>query len=187
MNVPRQSIPTHRRKILMSKKKDDKDKKGAVVRALMEQWDAKQWKPMFDMLGISDEETSVRLTRLLLMHLMLDRAVTAVLAVRFLDARLMPSYENIEAILAPLDVSTRIDLAKASHLISASCASNIKTVNTVRNKLMHYQPKLGFGVAHVQEISSANAYEQCIEKGMCALREVVDTTIKNMEEISLTR
>ena len=171
----------------MSKKKDVKDKEGAIVRALMEQWEAKQWKPMLDMLGISDKETSVHLTRLLLMHLMLDRAVTSVLVMRFPDPRLIPSYANIEAILAPLDVSTRIDLAKASHLISPSCASNIKTVNTVRNKLVHYQPKLGFGVAHVQEISSAKAYEQCIEKGMCAFREVVDATLQNREEISATR
>jgi hypothetical protein len=187
MNVPRQSIPAHRRKTIMSKKNDDKDTQRAVVRALIEQWDAKRWKPMLDMLGINDEETSVRLTRLLLLHLMLDRAVTAVLAVRFLDSRLKPLYENIEAILAPLEMSTRIDLVETSNLISASCASDIKTVNTVRNKLLHYQPKLGFGVDHIQEISSSNAYDQCVEKGLRALREVVDTTVRRMEEISPPR
>jgi hypothetical protein len=169
----------------MSKTKDDKnDKKGPIARALMKQWDARRWGPMLDILGIRDEETSERMTRLLLVHLMLDRAVTAVLTVKFLDRRLLAPFPKIEAAVAPLDMSSRIELAKAAHLISDSCASDMKTVNTVRNKLAHYQPKLGWGVEHVQELSSAKAYERCIDKGIRALREVVQTICKNADEIS---
>jgi len=165
----------------MSEKKHD-----AIVQALLKQWDAKQWGPMLDMLGLRDEDAIERMTRLLLVHLMLDRAVTAVLTVKFLDRRLLAPFSKIEAAVAPLDMAMRIDLAQASHLISASCASGMRTVNTVRNKLAHYQPKRGWGMEHVQELSSAKAYKRCIAKGMRALREVVQTICKNADEISPT-
>jgi len=58
-----------------------------------------------------------------------------------------------------VDMEKRIDLAKASNLISDSCASKMKHVNRVRNKLAHYQPKQGWGVQHVQELFSAPAFE----------------------------
>jgi hypothetical protein len=157
--------------------------KEKMVQALMKQWDAKQWGPMLDMLGLRNEDAIERMTRLLLVHLMLDRAVTAVLSVKFLDRRLLAPFSQIEAAVAPLDMARRIDLAQASHLISASCARDMRTVNTVRNKLAHYQPKRGWGMEHVQELSSAKAYERCIQKGIRALREVVQIVCKNANEI----
>lgn len=103
---------------------------------------------------------------------MLDRSVTAVLAVRFLDRRLLAPPSKIEAAVAPLPMSRRMQLAQASRLISNSCAKDMKTVNRVRNKLAHYDPRSGWGVSHVKEISSLKAFEQCVHQGQRALREV---------------
>ena len=114
----------------------------------------------------------IGLVRLLVVHLMLDRSVTAVLAVRFLDRRLLAPPSKIEAAVAPLPMSRRMQLAQASRLISNSCAKDMKTVNRVRNKLAHYDPRSGWGVSHVKEISSLKAFEQCVHHGQRALREV---------------
>lgn len=170
----------------MSPEKTKGPAKDRVLQAMYTILDAKQWEPLLQMLDINDEETSERMTRLLILHLLLDRAVTVVLTTRVLD-RSKPAFSEIEALLAVLEMEMRIDLAKAAHLISPSCASDIKTVNTVRNKLVHYQPKRGWGMGHVQELSSVEAYERCIDKGRRALQEVVDTIRKNIKEISQTR
>lgn len=160
--------------------------KDRLVQAMMKGRDAKRWRPMLDMLGIRDEDSIERMTRILLLHLMLDRALTALLTLQFLNQRLLAPFDKIEAAVAPVSISKRIELAKAAHLISATCAGGIKTVNKVRNQLAHYQPQLGPGVGHVIEISSAKAYEQCIDKGFFALREIIDTMSQDMEKHSPT-
>ena len=122
----------------------------------------------------------IGLVRLLVVHLMLDRSVTAVPAVRFLDRRLLAPPSKIEAAVAPLPMSRRMQLAQASRLISNSCAKDMKApvvscimfADRVRNKLAHYDPRSGWGVSHVKEISSLKAFEQCVHHGQRALREV---------------
>ena len=171
----------------MAKKKDESTTRQSnvakVVRAMMKAEDSKFWVPMFGWLGLDDDETVERMTRILVVHLLLDRALTALIAVSLLNPRVMPSYKSIEEALAPVSVNQRIELAKAAHLISASCASTIKTVNRVRNKLAHHYPKLGFGVAHVQEISSQKAFQRCVETGMSALREVIQAIVQSGVEV----
>jgi hypothetical protein len=168
----------------MSKTKDDKnDKKSPVVRALVKQWDAKRWGPFLEMFGLEDEDTRDRLVRLLIVHLMLDSAVTAVLTARFLDRRLLNPHSEIEAAVSALSMSKRIELARASQLISASCAKGMTTVNKVRNKVAHYNPKHGLGMKHVKEISSDEAFEEFINEGKRALDEAAQTVVSNMEAL----
>ena len=95
-----------------------------------------------------------RLTRLLVVHLLLDRTITAILTISLCNPRVIGSFDAIEKALAPVSMDQRIELAKATNLISVSCASSIKTVNTVRNKLAHYDPKVGGDLSRVQELSS---------------------------------
>jgi hypothetical protein len=78
-------------------------------------------------------------------------------------------------------MADRIAMAKASHLISDTCASNMRTVNTIRNKLAHYHPDQGWEVSYVQELSSANAFEECMNKGFEALDEAFRAMIEKME------
>ena len=81
-----------------------------------------------------------------------------------------------------LEMEDRIELANLSGLISNSCASNMRTVNTIRNKLAHYHPKQGWQVSYVQELSSAKAFDQCTNKGLAALKEALHTMSQRMDE-----
>ena len=112
----------------------------------------------------------IGLVRLLVVHLMLDRSVTAVLAVRFLDRRLLAPPSKIEAAVAPLPMSRRMQLAQASRLISNSCAKDMKTVNRVRNKLAHYDPRSGWGVRRKSPLSrrlnNASTTDSALWEGM---------------------
>lgn len=148
-----------------------------LMRALMGQEEAKVWAPYLDILGLSDEETIKRLVRILVVHFMLDRAVTELLTFKLLGSS-PGQFEKIQQVVAGLEMETRIDLAKASQIISDSTSSGIRTVNTVRNKLAHYQPKKGWDLAHIPELSSQEAFEQCTYKAMAAIEELFDSLAK---------
>jgi hypothetical protein len=141
-----------------------------MVRALMRDWHAKKWQPFLEGLGLTDQDMVDRLVRLLVLHLMLDRAVTAGLTLRLLDPT-SPTFVKVEAAVAKLDMGKRIGLANASNIISDSCAADIYAVNDARNNIAHYQAKKGWRLDIVKEISSAEAFEACAEKGMRAFAE----------------
>jgi len=147
------------------------DARDKIMRALMGQEEAKLWAPFLDFLGLKDEEMIKRLVRILVVHFMLDRGVTDLLAMKLLEST-PGQFEKIHQVLARLEMKTRIELAKASQVISDSTASRIKSVNTTRNKLAHYQPQKGWGLAHIPELSSQEAFEQCTYKAMEAIAEL---------------
>ncbi|MBA2487463.1 MAG: hypothetical protein H0V35_15490 [Nitrospira sp.] len=165
----------------MSKKKDKKHgPRAAVALAMMKRDDKQRWAPFLEYLGL-DEESCDRLTRLLVLHLVLDRTLTGMVALRFLGGT--SSFSKIEETVATLPVSKRIDLLKTAHIISDSCAQNLKAVNSARNNLAHYQPKLGYGLDNVKEISSEEAFTRLLHKGLPALYEVTKSLDKACEEI----
>lgn len=98
-----------------------------------------------------------RLAALLTMHLLLDRAVTALLSARFSDPRTLPDPDEVEKVVGRVHFNNRIELAKAVRLISDSCAADLKAVNKVRNNFAHCHPetsKRGWGVGNLPELSS---------------------------------
>lgn len=145
-----------------------------LMRALMGQEEAKLWAPYLKMLGLSDEEMIKRLVRIMVVHFLLDRFLTILITNKLLGSS-PDSFEKIQKVIAPLEVETRIDLANASQLISDSTASKVRTVNTIRNKLAHYQPKKGWGFGHIPELSSQEAFDKCTQKGMEALHDLFST------------
>lgn len=145
-----------------------------LMQALMGQEEAKLWAPYLEMLGLNDEEMIKRLVRILVTHLLLDRFLTILITNKLLGSS-PDSFTKIQQVIAPLEMETRIDIAKASQVISDSTASTIKSVNTIRNKLAHYQPKKGWDFAHVLELSSQDAFNQCTQKGMEALHDLLST------------
>ena len=172
----------------MAKKKDESTTRQRSVQkvawAMVKAGEAKFWRPMLGILGLDGEETVERLTRLLVIHLLLDRALTAVITMNFLNSRVSSSFKKLEEVLASLPLSRRIEIAEAAQLISTDCARRIKSVNRVRNKLAHYQPKLGFDMTHVQELSSPKAFDRCVGKGKVALDEVIKAFARNGDEVS---
>jgi hypothetical protein len=147
------------------------DPKEGLVQAMMRNWHTERWKPFLEYLGLTDEDMVDRLVRLLVMHLLLDRALTAGLAFKLTDPT-SPSFEGVEAAVAKLEMGKRIGLAMASNIISNSCAGDIHAVNDVRNAFAHYQAKKGWRLDTVKEISDAKEFEICAQKGLSALAEV---------------
>ena len=150
----------------MEKKPDPKE---AVAQAMAQIAEQKRWEPIFIWLGLN-EESRDRLTRLLVLHLSLDRALTALITMELLDTT--SSFSEMEETIAALPMKGRIGLAQATNLISKSCAKNIGDLNAVRNNLAHYKPKLGHGLGGVREISSEEAFYECTRKALAALTEV---------------
>ena len=148
-----------------------------LLRALMGQEEAKLWAPYFKALGLSDEEMIKRMVRIMVMHFLLDRFLTVVLTNKLLGSS-PDSFEKTQVVIAELEMETRIKLAKASQVISDSTASTIKVVNTTRNKLAHYQPKRGWDFAHIPELSSPEAFDQCTHKASEAINELISTLNK---------
>jgi len=115
----------------MSKSKNDK--RATIARALLNQENAKRWGPFWEMFGLENEDTRDRLVRLLIVHLMLDSAVTALLTARFLDRRLLNPHSEIEAAVAALPMSKRIELevsVKSGRVTWKSPTSSIAVVLT---------------------------------------------------------
>lgn len=161
--------------------------KDNIVRSMMKVGEAKQWGPILRWRGLDGEGAVERLTRLLALHLTLDGSLTDVITMSFIHAPSWPSFKKVETVVASLPMHKRIELAEASLLISASCAKSIKMVNCVRNNLAHHQPKVGRDMARVHELSSQKAFDQCVEKGMSALRELVQTAARKPDEVSTKR
>ena len=119
--------------------------------------------------GLDDEEKAERLLRLLVMHLVLDRTVTARVALNL--SKSSSSFSTIEAAVARVPMEKRIDLARAIGAISDSCADDMKAVNQVRNKCAHYNPHIG-KLTRVPEVSSEAVFEICATRAMRSIRSL---------------
>ena len=166
----------------MSLKRETRDK---VVKAILRHSEEKHWKPVLECLGINDEAAE-RLVRLLLMHLILDRGITGLLAMKLADASASSSLTKIEAGVATISMDKRIDLAKSLNVISDSCAADIKHVNKVRNKFAHYTPSSGWDLK-VEEISTAAAFETCAQRGRRAVTSLTNVVVRFDRSLTLLK
>lgn len=140
-----------------------------LVHAMMRNWNAERWKPYLESLGLTDEDMVDRLLRILVLHFLLDRTLTAILTVRL--AKDASAVSKTMEEVAILFMDDRIRLARVSGVISTSCAKAMTKVNDVRNKIAHFKPKRGWGLANLKALSSEEAFEECVASGMSALTE----------------
>ena len=153
-----------------------KDVKEKIVDAMMKNFEKHRWMKFRSALHLHSEEAADRLTSLLALHLLLDRAVEAILSVRLLGSgKLKGKLGQISEAVRRVTFSNRIDIAKAAGLISDACAADIKAVNKVRNSIAHSpSSKPPDGSVHVApEISSPKDFERCMVKGERALEEIM--------------
>jgi hypothetical protein len=141
----------------------------------MRNWHSERWKPFIEELGLTNEDMVDRLVRLLVMHLLLDRTLTAVLTLTMTDG-VSSTFGDVEPAVAKLEMAKRIGLAKASKIVSDSCADDIYAVNDARNNVAHYQAKTGWKLDTVKELLSAEEFEACAKRGMRALKEITAIT-----------
>src|SRR5690349_6135479 len=130
----------------MSESPDNQtDQKDALVRVMVNSGMINGGVPILSCSASMMQKPAKRMNRILVLRLLLDRAVTAILTTKVVDhssaTYSYADFAKIEVVLTFIDMEDRIELANASGLISDSCASNMRTVNTIRNKLAHYQPK----------------------------------------------
>jgi len=161
------------------------ENRGKIVNAMLRYSEEKHWKPVLECLGINEKEAE-RLVRLLMMHLILDRGITGLLAMKLADASESSSLTKIEAGIATVSMDKRIDLAKSLSVISDSCAADIKEVNKVRNKFAHYTPRSGWDL-EVEEISSDAAFRKCAERGRRAVTSLANVVARFDRSLTLLK
>jgi len=166
----------------MAPAKRKNSKKNGRATGMIENWEKHDWKPVFSHLGWHEEKQIQRLTKLLAMHLMIDSLLTAALSAQFLNRR--PGVEaeasKIEEIVNRIAITARIDLARTAQVISDSCAADLKAVNAVRNRFAHCHPedpKEGWGLEKVSEITSEKAFNGCMRRGYRAGEELTDAIV----------
>lgn len=152
-------------------KKKDKRATGVekVARALAKEEEKARWAPYLKLIGLN-QDSADRLTRLLVLHLMLDRGLTGLITFKLFDGSV--SFLDIERTVARLPISRRIELAKVAKLITTPCSEDIQDINKLRNKFAHYNPVGGWDLGKLKELASEEEFYKCTEKGLEAMYQI---------------
>ncbi len=137
------------------------------------------WQSTLKLVGLDDDEKAERVMRLLVIHLILDRLLSVLLA-----GRMVPEPDNsslVEAIreLAKLQFASRLKLAKALGMLSSELARDIGEINRVRNDFIHFKPKkgtklmTGWNLDEIPEIASDQAFNRCANLGFSAIKRLL--------------
>lgn len=157
----------------MSPGKPEDSTTARVLNAMMQNWETNRWMHIRAELDFHSEVAATRFTSVLTVHLLLDRALTELLARRLLDSGRLQDLEDIEVAVSRVNFDHRIKMAKAARLISDSCAEDMKAVNKVRNKFAHFQHNESEKRAGLlPEISSSEDFEKYMQSGDRALSEL---------------
>lgn len=134
------------------------------------------WASLYQAVGLDSDEQVDRLTRVLVVHFLLDRLVTVVLATKLAsssESNEAPDIEDMLSDIAPLPIPTRVDLASILGVVAPGVAESIVEVNRLRNRLVHFKPtrgKPGWDVSDADEIASQDACDKCLRKGIEAVQ-----------------
>lgn len=140
-------------------------------------FDRLNWVPLLESVGL-DTEKGERLTRLLVVHLLLDRLLTIGLIKKKIlqsSSSDAPDLKKITNDTSDLRFAARVGLAEGLGIVTPAIAAAMSEVNKVRNSLVHYKPKLGgkgWAVDEVPEIASQQECEACTQKGIEAVQEL---------------
>lgn len=138
------------------------------------------WDPIFRAVGLDSDEQIDRLNRILVVHLLVDRLLTLLVAAKLAASseakESPPDVGKTIADIAPLPVPIRLNLASTLGLVTAPIVENIQEINRVRNRLVHFKPKggkPGWDVDEVEEIASQDACDRCTKKGLEAVQALM--------------
>jgi hypothetical protein len=137
------------------------------------------WAGLYQAVGLDSDEQVDRLTRVLVVHFLLDRLVTVVLATKLAsssESNEAPDIEHTLSDIAPLAIATRVDLASILGVVAPGVAESIVEVNRLRNRLVHFKPtrgKPGWDVSDADEIASQDACDKCLRKGIEAVQRLM--------------
>jgi hypothetical protein len=134
------------------------------------------WVGLYQAVGLGSDDHLDRLTRVLMVHFLLDRLVTVVLATKLASSNESNEpldIENTLSDIASLPISTRVDLAAMLGVVAPRVAESIVEVNRLRNRLVHFKPtrgKPGWDLSDADEIASQDACDKCLRNGIEAVQ-----------------
>jgi hypothetical protein len=139
------------------------------------------WAELCQAVGLDSDEKVDRLTRLLVVHSLLDRLVTLVLATKIAsssESEAAPGIETAVADVAPLPMPARIDLGSALGVVAPAVAESVAEVDRVRSRLAHPKSARGrppWDVGDIEEIASQAACDRCVRKGIQAAHDLISS------------
>jgi hypothetical protein len=138
-----------------------------------------EWAELCQAVGLDADEKVDRLTRVLVVHSLLDRLVTLVLAAKIAassESREAPRVEKTLSEVAPLPMPARIALGSALGVVTAAVAESIAEVERVRSRLALPRPARGrppWDVGDIEELASQSACDRCVSRGIQAAHELI--------------
>jgi len=127
----------------------------------------------------SDEWT--RTTRILTLHLMVDSYLYTILALSLGRPMKLDAFDRLEEYLGPMQFEPRLRLAEALGLVPPDVAGDARSVNAVRNKLVHFR---GHRANKAPEITGDDAFRNLIRRGLnayAAMVRIVDPLLGTSE------
>jgi hypothetical protein len=139
------------------------------------------WADLCQTVGLDAAEKVDRLSRVLVVHSLLDRLVTLVLATKIASSSESPEAPRIDkalADIAALPMPARIELGSALGVVAPALAQSIAEIDRVRNGLARPRPARGrppWDVGDIEEIASQAACDRSVSKGIQAAHELVSS------------
>jgi hypothetical protein len=146
------------------------------------------WADLYQTLGFDSGEKVDRLTRVLVVHFLLDRLVTLVLATKFASSRESTKAPDVGKALmdiASLPLPVRVDLASMLGVVAPRVAEGILEVHRVRNGLVHLEPTPGkpaWDVSAADEITAQEACDQGLHRGIEAVQDLMSALSVKVKE-----
>lgn len=140
------------------------------------------WGPLREALGLGPEAWK-NFTRVLALHLVLDRLLTLTITTR-LCAGAGAEGQVVEPItnaVAELSFRQRIEVTTKAGWVAADVADDLREVNRVRNKLLHFDPQRN-RFEGVPEIASAAAFRQFTLRGQHAYTKLAGQLLPLFEK-----
>jgi len=137
------------------------------------------WASLYQAVGLDSDEHVDRLTRVLVVHFLLDRLVTVALETKLASGSKSieaPNISNALSDIALMPIPTRVNLAAILGVIAPAVAESIVEVNSLRNRLVQVKAaigKAGWDVTAADEIASEDACGKCLRKGVEAARKLM--------------
>jgi hypothetical protein len=141
--------------------------------------DKLDWAGLCQAVGLDADEKVERLARLLMVHALLDRLVTQLLAARLTPSRESKAATDIDRVLgdiAPLAIPARVDLASALGVLAPAVAESILEIDRVRNRLAQAKPARGkpvWDIGDLAEVTSPDASDACLRKAIAAAHDLL--------------
>jgi hypothetical protein len=142
-------------------------------------YDNVDWDRLYRSIGLDSVEMRSRLIRMLVVHSLLDRLLTLLVAMKVSSSSEASEAVDIEKALqdvAPLPMPTRVDRGVALGVITPSVAGSIAEFNRMRNHVVHFKPRRGkpaWDMSDADVIASEAACNRCLRNGIEAAQALM--------------